>query len=602
MNLPMEIKDSKIWQYILANRWQKRKFFRIPDYQRPYVWDEERIEDFWKDLTEGDINLPFLWSFIFKEDDDQIFDIVDGQQRILSIAILLAALRTIAKEIGHSNLTNSIQQRIAETDNLGNSKDFFIHCWEDVDSFFREYILSGDKNIKEIWEKITKKDTSKYNIKNNYLHIYSLIKSTIKEEGIEWDAVEIAKFIDMILNKIDDYSIVYIKVSSDEQAYTAFEIVNARGQELGNIDLLKNLFFKEAAKDQNKKAIVERRETMVNNIQNCSGVKVNLESFLKHFWHARWGKSKLASSKRLFYLFKQEILSQKNRYDSLSSEMLEDSEKYKNFTDPDGKVFLYEDSPKTYQYNLEIQNSLKNIASFSITQAYILFLTILRYQKEIGNRKVRDIFRCIESFHFAYSAIAKEQGNKLEKIYWKYAEEFINAIENSNSLEDRGNKINLVYQELKKYLQNLYPSQEVFREKFINLEYKSINKDLLRYVLTQYELFLNGWTGEKKPDFTNTNIEHIYPQKNEDKDNILDEKTVNNIGNLTLLSIKLNSSSSNNTFVEKMEHYQKSEYQMVRNIVKDFNDWNRIRNKETISERAKKMADDLYTAIKKVVE
>lgn len=602
MNLPMEIKDSKIWQYILANRWQKRKFFRIPDYQRPYVWDEERIEDFWKDLTEGDINLPFLWSFIFKEDDDQIFDIVDGQQRILSIAILLAALRTIAKEIGHSNLTNSIQQRIAETDNLGNSKDFFIHCWEDVDSFFREYILSGDKNIKEIWEEITKKDTSKYNIKNNYLHIYSLIKSTIKEKGIEWDAVEIAKFIDMILNKIDDYSIVYIKVSSDEQAYTAFEIVNARGQELGNIDLLKNLFFKEAAKDQNKKAIVERRETMVNNIQNCSGVKVNLESFLKHFWHARWGKSKLASSKRLFYLFKQEILSQKNRYDSLSSEMLEDSEKYKNFTDPDGKVFLYEDSPKTYQYNLEIQNSLKNIASFSITQAYILFLTILRYQKEIGNRKVRDIFRCIESFHFAYSAIAKEQGNKVEKIYWKYAEEFINAIENSNSLEDRGNKINLVYQELKKYLQNLYPSQEVFREKFINLEYKSINKDLLRYVLTQYELFLNGWTGEKKPDFTNTNIEHIYPQKNEDKDNILDEKTVNNIGNLTLLSIKLNSSSSNNTFVEKMEHYQKSEYQMVRNIVKDFNDWNRIRNKETISERAKKMADDLYTAIKKVVE
>ena len=598
----MEIKDSKIWQYILANRWQKRKFFRIPDYQRPYVWDEERIEDFWKDLTEGDINLPFLWSFIFKEDDDQIFDIVDGQQRILSIAILLAALRTIAKEIGHSNLTNSIQQRIAETDNLGNSKDFFIHCREDVDFFFREYILSGDKNIKEIWEKITKKDTSKYNIKNNYLHIYSLIKSTIKEKGIEWDAVEIAKFIDMILNKIDDYSIVYIKVSSDEQAYTAFEIVNARGQELGNIDLLKNLFFKEAAKDQNKKAIVERRETMVNNIQNCSGVKVNLESFLKHFWHARWGKSKLASSKRLFYLFKQEILSQKNRYDSLSSEMLEDSEKYKNFTDPDGKVFLYEDSPKTYQYNLEIQNSLKNIASFSITQAYILFLTILRYQKEIGNRKVRDIFRCIESFHFAYSAIAKEQGNKVEKIYWKYAEEFINAIENSNSLEDRGNKINLVYQELKKYLQNLYPSQEVFREKFINLEYKSINKDLLRYVLTQYELFLNGWTGEKKPDFTNTNIEHIYPQKNEDKDNILDEKTVNNIGNLTLLSIKLNSSSSNNTFVEKMEHYQKSEYQMVRNIVKDFNDWNRIRNKETISERAKKMADDLYTAIKKVVE
>ena len=144
MNLPMEIKDSKIWQYILANRWQKRKFFRIPDYQRPYVWDEERIEDFWKDLTEGDINLPFLWSFIFKEDDDQIFDIVDGQQRILSISILLAALRTIAKEIGHSNLTNSIAASLGKKE-LADILNFYI---EEIKKHFHSKFIKLQTNSK----------------------------------------------------------------------------------------------------------------------------------------------------------------------------------------------------------------------------------------------------------------------------------------------------------------------------------------------------------------------------------------------------------------------------------------------------------------------
>jgi len=37
-----------------------------------------------------------------------------------------------------------------------------------------------------------------------------------------------AEFIDHMLQKLDKYQIVYIQVDNDEEAYTAFEIVNAR--------------------------------------------------------------------------------------------------------------------------------------------------------------------------------------------------------------------------------------------------------------------------------------------------------------------------------------------------------------------------------------
>ena len=61
----MEIKETKIGEYIFTKNTNRKKF-RIPDYQRPYVWDES-VEEFWLDLIDPRNNLPFLRSFIFKQ-------------------------------------------------------------------------------------------------------------------------------------------------------------------------------------------------------------------------------------------------------------------------------------------------------------------------------------------------------------------------------------------------------------------------------------------------------------------------------------------------------------------------------------------------------
>gem|GEM_PF-5507235 len=50
----------------------------------------------------------------------------------------------------------------------------------------------------------------------------------INDRTIDFSDMQKAEFIDHMLQKLDKYQIVYIQVDNDEEAYTAFEIVNAR--------------------------------------------------------------------------------------------------------------------------------------------------------------------------------------------------------------------------------------------------------------------------------------------------------------------------------------------------------------------------------------
>ena len=62
----ININPTTIGEEILVKQEHYKKL-RVPDYQRNYVWDEDRIDEFWLDLTERK-SLPFLGSFIIKEE------------------------------------------------------------------------------------------------------------------------------------------------------------------------------------------------------------------------------------------------------------------------------------------------------------------------------------------------------------------------------------------------------------------------------------------------------------------------------------------------------------------------------------------------------
>ena len=172
----MKIEERKIKDIFTTNAGADK--FIIPSYQRPYVWNEDRTEEFFNDLiNNGETNLPFLGSFIFQNHKDG-HDIVDGQQRFVTTAILIAVLRDIAKKnkLNKGLNENTKQQletfhhqtkiRLVDIDNLGTIKDVILKVWEEERNFFEKYILNdNDEDIKNITTP-KKKEACKQHITN----------------------------------------------------------------------------------------------------------------------------------------------------------------------------------------------------------------------------------------------------------------------------------------------------------------------------------------------------------------------------------------------------------------------------------------------------
>lgn len=70
-------------------------FFRVPEYQRPFSWEDENFEDLVNDLIDADrAQEYFLGTIVLqRKDNNNNYDIVDGQQRLTAISILLACIR-----------------------------------------------------------------------------------------------------------------------------------------------------------------------------------------------------------------------------------------------------------------------------------------------------------------------------------------------------------------------------------------------------------------------------------------------------------------------------------------------------------------------------
>ena len=80
----------------------KKADFLIPDYQRPYAWQEKECQKLWDDIfefaipendaTKFDTNDEyFLGPIVTFMNKNKKFEVIDGQQRLTTILLLLRA-------------------------------------------------------------------------------------------------------------------------------------------------------------------------------------------------------------------------------------------------------------------------------------------------------------------------------------------------------------------------------------------------------------------------------------------------------------------------------------------------------------------------------
>ena len=120
--------------------------FVIPDYQRPYAWTTEQAGELFDDLLAAmrDANKSssssqyFLGSIVIvKRDGDAEARVVDGQQRLTTLTILLAALR-VALPDAADDITDFLYKKGKAS--LGEKNEYRFFAREDDADFFRANI------------------------------------------------------------------------------------------------------------------------------------------------------------------------------------------------------------------------------------------------------------------------------------------------------------------------------------------------------------------------------------------------------------------------------------------------------------------------------
>ena len=320
-------------------------------------------------------------------------------------------------------------------------------------------------------------------------------------------------------------NIGYVNIisSTEEDSYTIFEILNARGLDLEDHELLKNYIMRYLQP-------VERRDDakrIWEEIENHLDSQIN--TFLRHYAIHKYNYDRDKKSTISVYKTIQNISRGRN-VDRLLDDINTKSQYYKLFLNPsectgfEGKVFSFFKS--------------KRIVIF---RPFLLTLKHLVSLERITAEKYTELLKFLYEFYICYNIIGQENSNMLSGSIYKYAYEL--------EKEYSETKIDEFIDSMRKKL----PSLELFINSFRNLGFShhwpiykdSKNKERCQLVLNLIEEYVSG--REINIDVT---IEHILP----------DSERIENaqIGNLFFLEEDLNHKCDNKSLEEKFDIYNES--------------------------------------------
>lgn len=551
--------------------------YKIPRYQRPYSWTIDHVSDLWNDLKEEEP--AFLGSFVFnyeKYNEEEFVEVIDGQQRLITLTILMAVLRDIYKELGDEDKSRLTQETIARRDPITGDETYRLKCGDSLNKFFCENIQKPNSNILSI----TPKEKEKKAIKDNY----NFLKEKITEElNLFQNKSKKIEYLDKLRKKIFDYKIIWIKTGSDDDAYSIFETVNARGADLTVADLLKNFLFSKLPKtEEGIDFAKETWSTIENNIERAEG-RLNVSKFIRYFWLSKYS---FVQEKKIYKEVKRAI----SDPSTFLSDISKASEYYYKIASDEINTNDWMEEFNDKNIAQKIIETLNGLRIMGITQCYSLLFCLFMNKDKIGFN-FSGVFKDIEKYHFGYSAICKLSGNVVERIYFNTA----NKIQEALKIANREKRIKSIQRELsnfKEELKHKYPSKNFFIEKFTDIEYK--NYPLVIYILSNIEKFKGGKSEEF--NFTKTNIEHILPQNPTEwgltKKDV--KEYVDMLGNLTLISKKINGPMGNKPLKEKAKLFRESKLNINKELLDKFKLLKYKWNEKEIEERQKELAEYAY--------
>ena len=551
----------------------KRKYV-VPRFQREYSWTKEQVAELWEDIL-ANINIDedssisheeyFIGSLVLVGDDKSSHHlIVDGQQRLTTITILLSVICDRFLEIKRKNIAEAVYENfIAGKDDDG--EYYFKLENETPKPFFQTRIQHINKNTDVVANNREEKI-----LLTSYDDLYSFTsKENLEKHFSNKGNITYENLLKAVRDQVVKYlKVIFITVAEEDEAYTIFETLNARGMNLSFVDLIKNTLFKSLKNthpdDEAKTKWKELRLTI--NSRDDVG---SIETFVRHWWLAKYT---YVSAGKIYQSFKN--LWKKEKIDAASfiNELAKDAKLYVKISSPVNEDFKQ-------QEERPILNSLIALKIFAVTQhrPFLISLFNAKKNKLIKQKVLINTLKFLEKFHFFFNAVCSMRASGIDGSYSKAARDLNNATDPK--------KAEKAVQDLLDKLKDRLPEKEIFTENLSKLRFlKGYTKDkkLIQYIFSYLEMFSMP-THEFEP--ANITLEHIMSQSTRKN------QYVGMIGNLLPLAAELNQKAGNKDLKQKLIIYSKSQYSLTRSFANSGpSKW----GKKEIENRTKELADYCY--------
>lgn len=530
----------------------------VPANQREYSWTEKEVttllQDFAKAISD-DEGEYFLGTIVTIPKSPDLLEVVDGQQRLATVAILLSEIRNyltdseplIAQSIDNGFLTDidrDKREKVAKLKLNLDDNEFFRAC---ISSKKGEVLPGPTKPSHQL-------------ICEAFQKARSQVKSIVSALSPKDHGDALNKWIQFVEHGAQ---VILLKVPSDANAYKMFETLNDRGLKTSQADLVKNYVFGQSG---NRLPEAQQKWALMRGALESLDEDDITVTFLRHALIAIRGFLRTDG----VYEAVQVIAKKPQAAIKFLAELETLATVYVAIFNPEHE--------KWNSYPDSMRRSIQTLNLLNIKPFRPLMLAVAH---RFSPKEASAAFQMFISWGIRLLIASSTRSGSVE--------ESIAATANKVFALDEKTPVTQA-SAVKKDLAGIIPVDEQFRQAF---ELTTVSKSsLARYYLRSLER-----AGKREPtpwfipndDKEAINLEHVLPEHPEGNWKQFDDDValayVKRLGNLALLNAKGNSDLKSADFNTKKAVYKESGYALTRQIA-TVSDWNEGR----ISERQKGLA------------
>jgi hypothetical protein len=502
----------------------------VPLNQREYAWEDDQVNDLIHDFAgamKSKSGIHFLGSILLTTANDSDHpEITDGQQRLATVTMLLAAFRDYLIGMDKKDDAISIERDFLFKWDRGQGENVPRLRLNALDlTFFETTILAREKPTKKKEKKLPDSHR-KIERAASIIHDYIVDRLSPEKDALKTKIInEWIKFIDQ------NALVVAITVSSDLDAYAMFETLNDRGLETSQADLLKNHLFSQVG-DRMKEA-QQKWSSMIGKLESAGRRSLPV-TFIRHLLITTYGHTK---QRDVLKTVKEEVTKSSEAIKFLDG-MDESADDYVAMLNPS--------HPKWNAYGSTRDHLLVIHEDLEVKQIWPVLFAVARH---FSVPEAKKAFRYLVNLSVRF-LIVGGRGGLLDTNY-------------AAAAQNIGTGKTKTAVQLADVLTNIAPKDETFEVEFANARVSEAN--LARYYLRAMENFKEELPSPEVMPITDRSrltLEHVLPENpggnwpNFTEDDA--KAYYRRIGNFVLMMADHNHSLGNCKFADKKPVFLKS--------------------------------------------